>query len=707
MSVPRRESEVSLADLSPAAITACENPTTRLIVTDGPADAWIEAAVALDGEQARWEVLPLGVSTDLYRREQASALSRLRAWTFASVVEGAQEARDVLRRDVPGFLADLRRHPIEGARTLQDVFQEGEYNTWWFLEISEKSAYRGPFLNRLYYLALIRAVLAHSSFHEVWLCLRDRTLAEAVTNGPVKPLIRELPAGNGAPSLAAAAFLCRYLGNAVGIALRHLSQCMLVRGLGIVRALPSPPRTLLFFSFYPRMWSRPYETGASEWFFGSLPDSFPKSQPVQYGVWLTCSPWEIWRRRRELRAFFRRRTATCLTLFAGLRAIASVLSFAGLWRAVRFLMHWEDRIETTFLGHNVAPLVIEEIRRSLSSREFFRDLLLRRSLDELTRSTALGAVVYRLEFQPFENALLYGSKGRARTVAFQHSLFGRNYLPYFFVPGELSGRWTGADVERAMPVPDLVLTSGSFGRDVMLANGLPAEAVEVCGPVRYSGLGRYLTRQKDRRALRVRLGIDPDAPLLLVASAVSREEAMGLFAALAEGLPLGERVCLIFKSHPALPLDDEFVRLVGSRIGRDRYHILQPGADFYDLLTLAEMVVLTSTTLAIEAALLGVVPIVFDSGAVFDPKAVELDECVGFLVRNAAELREALRSIVTHDASLDTMRSKWPDMINRWFDRLDVDPNTRFIQILQKHGFLDPLYPLGDRSQTSSQVVPF
>jgi hypothetical protein len=364
------------------------------------------------------------------------------------------------------------------------------------------------------------------------------------------------------------------------------------------------------------------------------------------------------------------------------------LSSVALWRAVLFFLKAHDRIRASFLGADIARLVEEELQRSLSSTEVFRNLVLVRAMKVLSGSSSVKGLIYRLEFQPFECALLYGVKGRTRAVAFQHSLFGRNYLPYFFVPGELSEKGAGGSDAWAMPLPDLVLTSGGFGREIMVRNGLASQAVVVCGPVRYSALRRYLLCQRDRVGLRASLGIPADATVLLVATAVSREEARGLFAALAETLPRDKEVRLIFKSHPALPMDAEFTRMVGERGGSASYHILTPGVEFYDVLAAADAVVLTSSTLALEAVVLGVLPIVFDSGAVFDPKAVEPDECGGLLVRNAEELGGAIRQVVTRDPGLNALRTRWPDLVSRWLDRFEPDPDTRFVEILREKGFL-------------------
>lgn len=663
--------------------------TVRLVVTDGCPSRWMPAARAIDDGTCRWELLPVGISVDLYRMEHAAGLNTLRCWTFVDVPRCAAEARAELRRTMPQFISELRRQRVVGDKTLSELFTQGDLNIWWFLEISEKSAYRGPFLNRLYYLALIRAALAKGGYDEIWLCLQDEPLAQAIRsgcNGAVRHVRRAVigPHIWRSPALDALKVPARYGGNALGVAVLHLLRCWLVKLLRISRRAPAAPDAFLFVSYYPAMWSNAYGLTPSEWFFGSLPETLSKLHPVQYGIWLTSQPWEIWRQRVALRRFFRERSTVILSLWAGARAIQEVLSPGHFWRAIRIVIKGRFAIRATFAGCDVARLVTEELWRSLCSREFFLDLLLMRALERLTQAHAVAAVIYRLEFQPFEKAILYGIRGRTRSIAVQHSVFGCNYLPYFFAPEDLTGMPDNPG--DAMPAPDLIMTSGAMCRDAMLQSGFPPQKVAVCGPLRYSRLLQYRTDEIRRRRLRDRWGWPSTATVVYAATGVSREDGLGLLAAIAEGIASAKELVVIFKSHPALPLDEEFYRLVGPRLEPSRYRVLPLRASFYDELAAADAALVTGSTVALEAVCLGVFPILYASGASFDMKTFEPTEWGGLLVGEAEELKEALRMVVERDPSLQAMRAGWPRLVNQWFDRPETDPNARFMEALEKHG---------------------
>jgi len=660
----------------------------NLIIADQSPDSWIEAVLETDPSSAHWHVLPLGFSAERYRHEYAHVLDRFPRWDLADVAAAAGETRSTLRDRVPVLLAEIRKCPVEGTRTIPDLLQGDGFNAWWFLEISEKSAYRGPFINRLYCLAMIQTVVNQGAYKEVWLCLKDRLLAEAIIDEFKRQKIRFIhvgakPVGRIRNLLSGFA---RYAKHAVGIAVLHCAQVLMLRSLRIIEAVHLAPTDLLLFSFYPRMWAAPYSEHAAEWFFGSLPEFFPKEHRVRYAIWLTARPWEIWKRRRELRSFVRKRSVVCLAPIAGLGSVLALFSYRWWWVQIRLALNWQQRLGVSFLGFDISAIVADELRRSLSSSELFRDLILHRAWTNLARSTSLAAVLYRLEFQPFENAIIYGTKGRARTVAFQHSLIGENYLPYFFVPGELkpnSDPW-------AQPLPDLILTSGVFGREVMLRNGCLPETVEVCGPVRY----RKLMAQHSMRSGRIsesrsRLGLAVETKVLVVTTAVSREEAMGLLVALHKCIVDLEPFLVVFKSHPALPLEREFVELVGTQLGPSRYRILKSVDELYHSLTVAQAAILNHSTVAFEALVLGVLPIIFDSGAVFDPKAMEPHEWGGLLARNSEELMAALRKTARTNGEVQPLKERLLSQAGRWFDRPECDPYQRFIDILRKHGVLD------------------
>jgi hypothetical protein len=110
--------------------------------------------------------------------------------------------------------------------------------------------------------------------------------------------------------------------------------------------------------------------------------------------------------------------------------------------------------------------------------------------------------------------------------------------------------------------------------------------------------------------------------------------------------------------------------------------------DLYDFLTLADATVLTSSTVALECLALGRIPIIFETGSVFDPKALEPDECPGLLVRNATELCSAIEGVRSNSRVVAKLKEQADAILNQWFDMEGGDPNLRFMHLLEKQGIL-------------------
>ena len=659
----------------------------HLVITDSGPAAWVGRVRDAASSSSIVDVLPLGMSQDRYRARHGSGLEGLQPWKFADVTREINRARAMIRDCVPQLMMQLRRSRIDGAASFLDQFQRRGFNAWWFLEISEKSAYRGLLINRMYYLALVQSVLDSTTYQNVWLCLEDEVLSRSLSDGlRLLSIDCEMVKGAGTPSKrGVASWLILHLWNALGIGILHALQLLLVRGLKIADGRLPRSRSVLLFSFYPRMWSAPYSEEPSEWFFGALPKYFSTHAPHSYAIWLTAWPREIWAKRSELRSFFLAQNVLWLAPFAGTKAIASL--FDPKWWILHVrLSGWQQRSTGLRFGaFDASEMVCEELHRSLSSTEFSRDLLLFHAWKHLTSFLPVAAVLYRLEFQPFENAILYGTRGKTRAIAFQHSLFGKNYLPYHFVSGELGH----SSDPGSMPLADVILASGEAGRTVMLKNGCRPESVEVCGPLRYRDFFRRFGQPRERHAeAGKRLGVDWGTKILVVATAVSRPDAEGLFEALGQCAGYLGNMVVMFRSHPALALEKEFKAIVGSRLGSSQYRLLASVEELYDALSLADIAVVNHSTVALEALVLGVLPVIFDSGAVFDPKALESDEWAGMIASNAEELSRVLETVADGREDLVVKKQELLRQAGRWFDQPEEDPYPRFLEALSRHGML-------------------
>lgn len=628
-------------------------------------------------------VLPLGIDRSAFVRGTTAG-----SWTVVDISAPADKAEALVREFVPSFIYQLPREKLSGGETLFNLFEDSRVNSWWFLEISEKSPLRGRLINQLYFLALIRAVVERGGFDEIWLDLEDSSLAKTVCGrlGP-RVIVRDLSApSRRLVSRLVQEPLLRYPVFAAGTYLLHVARYMILCATGLARQQPVDD-AVAFFSFYPAWWSRPYETNATDRFFERLPDVIRRRAPICYAVWLTAGPITLWRRRRAIREFVCRHKVVLLQSALGLRAASKALSLRYWRRLIRFRFSLSRRINGEFAGFPIGKLMAEEIGRSMSAAEFFMDIMISRAFERLTGQARLRAVIYRTEFQPFEKAILSGIRGKTLGIAFQHSTFGRNYLPYFFVPGELKGYNDGSRC--AMPLPDLLLTTGWYAREVMVNNGFDSNRVEVCGPVRYARLLEYCRSQRPREEIRRNLGLDLSAVIFLVASSVVREGSWAMLVALRQALEtLPVLPYIVFNSHPAMRLDSEFHEQVGKLLRADGCRVLASDTLLHDYLAASDGIILTGTTVGVEAMLLGVVPVVFESRFVFDAKSMSEVAEACLVVNDAAGLSSALRQIMEHDAHIGEVRAYWDSAISRMFDRIDADPNERFAQILAKHGLV-------------------
>jgi len=666
-----------------------------LVITDNTEGGWLDKAVELWAEATLWEILPLGISEETYAADHQGKLDQLGMWRFCDIQSIADSAQEQIREFLPGFIFELPRQALGSGGSLFDLLKSPKANLWWFLEISEKSPLRGRLVNQLYFLALIRAAISQRRYDEVWCAVADKGLARSVvgsasTLGPVRlirPLAtRRLLSFSGKAWVRESTIL-RYFVNLCRAFVLNLHQSVLLRLIGSVNWRSSSSESIVFFSFYPAWWHNPYGEDPAEIFVQLLPAEISRRSPVCYAVWLTLKPFEIWKRRNEISQVFERLKMIPLQGVLGLRDCLCIISPRHLARLLRFRFRLANHLRASFAGFNVAELVVNEIHRSMTSSEFFLGLLMMRAFESLTQKVATRAVVYRVEFQPFEKAILAGIRGRTIGVAFQHSTFVRNYLPYFFVPGELQGYNDGDS--RAMPLPYLLVTSGRYAREIMARNGFEPQRLEVSGPVRYARLLEYRRTQRSSAEIRRTLGLDTLAVIFLVATSVMKAESLGLLIALRHALEtLPVLPYVVFKSHPAMPLDSEFLELVGPRLESVGYRVLPPDAPIYEYVAAADGVLLSGSTVGWEAMLLGVVPIVFESLTTFPATSMSEIEEACFLVHDASELSRAMRWTIDRDARIHDIHAHWDDAVGQMFDQIYNDPNERFIEILAKHGLV-------------------
>ena len=139
---------------------------------------------------------------------------------------------------------------------------------------------------------------------------------------------------------------------------------------------------------------------------------------------------------------------------------------------------------------------------SFSSSSFFNALLIDRALQKLPLDN-LNLLIYRLEFQPHERALLYNTKGKVQSVGYQHSALSKNFLNYVFKKDELGWHWGKRAESSSMPLPDHIFTSGQIGFDYMSIAGYPEDHLFIWGGIRYYDLRKNIHLMSSKNELRI------------------------------------------------------------------------------------------------------------------------------------------------------------------------------------------------------------
>lgn len=639
-----------------------------LVVIDGFAHGFREQLPSCAGG---CHVLTLGVPPEWVRGEVHEGVA------FVDVAPLAAAARDALRSFVPAFYAGLPGRPMADGRTLSETLFPGDAQAWWLTDLSEKSIFRGHLIERLYALALVREAIEQHRPDHVWLGLRDEPLAECLQQGlQGSATVRRLDA----PSKARANHGLRARLLTLGTALEFILVRLLLVGMNSRRVRSARGR-LVFFSFYPAWWRNAWEgkDKRTEVFFQGLPRRLAEHQEYtsEYAVWLVGSPFDWLRKLRRLRELAATADINVLQKSCPLSAVYRLFgrSVRGVVGRVRRLS--EAALTGQFAGFPIGELLRDELLHTVSDRELYRNLLLRESTRGLVPGGG-GAFIFRVEFQPFERALLQGIGGACKSFGFQHSSVGEDYLSHRFPSAEVHALDHDAAAAR---FPDYFLCTGWIPAQILLDNGFAPDRVVVCGAVRYPELRRLLALpQAPQQSTQ-------EKSTILVPVSLDRQEALSLAAVLAEAVRGREsRLCIRVKGHPA---DDHSARVAGFLCQGNpllSVEIMPAGGTLYEGIVASRALVMTGSTVGLEALALGVVPIVYQNGHMFSYTMSSLQAVrdAVVIVGNVAELATALDRVLAETVPFAELREKWLLAVDSMLGGLHGEaPEDLFIQAVE------------------------
>jgi surface carbohydrate biosynthesis protein (TIGR04326 family) len=654
-----------------------------LVITDSIESGWIDQA---GGEGREFDILALGINGEILPQLEAKKYARLSSYRIIDVSEFAQKAQDKVRKFIPSFIYEFPRKEYSG-RSLIKLLRAGKgVNLWWFTEMSEKGALRTPFIKRLYSFELIRNATAAEKYDEIWVDVGDIEIIKLLSANENKlPRLRII-----SKPREASLFWIRVLLGAVKPQISAFARRLLLKAGKSGKTKEIPEKTVLFFSLFPYFWIKSGR-GYSENFFRSVPEELGKSAPVRFAVWFSPRFSRFWKEQRELRKAAGQLQLILLENYLNLLDFISTafLSLSYLLKVLIYRIFIQPKIKAEYEGFNINNIVKSELNHSLQSAEIFKCILMMKALGNLLKKNPVSSLIYRAEFQPHERAIVYGARGRCKTVAFQHQAIGRNHLQYQFPSEEIKRYSSNQNDPDNLPLPDKFLVAGEYPAEVLKNSGFSEADIGICGPARYAGLVNYLKQSKTRSAVRKEYGFSNDQRIFLITTPSVREEMLNLMFSLTRAMNGdGRQPTFLFKSHPVYKHDREVIEIIKNNCPDLKYSFLPDDVCLNDYLVLADALILTGTTVGVESICLGTLPILFENNATFSLNPLSEIRNAYLRVGNSQDLAGALRAVAENDAGLTNIKKNWPAAVKKIFFSLDKDPNARFCSLLKESGVL-------------------
>ncbi|MBI5701752.1 hypothetical protein HZC34_07945 [Candidatus Saganbacteria bacterium] len=590
-----------------------------------------------------------------------------------------KEARD--------FYLDLIR---DFPRKVSDILAFNGRNLWWYLNASEKSIWTGKIIHRLYAFLRFCHTCDEKNYDEIFFFVRDDLLRESVVNYSKSKKIQysSFKAKKIFLNLEknTIAFLIMYFFRAIRIWLRMFLKLLALRFLGLKTVKDIPAGSFGIFSIYPIWWNRSVAGKSSECFFGSVPDGLSKKEKVIYILWLTDSWFMLLMNGKRLKSFFMDRTALVLEKFITISDLFILFDYNILMKFIR-LIKFSDKLDCELKGVNVSGFFCDELTRSLINPMFFQWILLDRSIGRIDLAN-LKALLFRLEFQPLEKALLYNAQDNVKSFGFQHSAIGKNFLNYVFTNNELVVSLVNKSDINSMPLPDYIFTCGRRGVENLLFAGYPKDRLAVAGGVRFHKLFDYSRKKPAQHELREKYHLPSDRKIIFVAASQLLNETICMLEDLIETITSrNEPYHVIIKSNPNKDKNKQYlagiIKPLEKANGRVSHEIFREDMQLYDFITLADYVLLTGGSVAFESMVLGVVPLVYDCEPQFSHNPmIEYPQAV-LIVNNSESIGNAFE-IINDPRVLDGIKTYWEKPLSDMFSDVLHDPTDDFLELLEE-----------------------
>ena len=522
--------------------------------------------------------------------ETADGSRQVRLGDYLSLDEIEQADRDAI-----GWIKRVRTAEIAG-RPLRDRLTYRGDSLWWFVEI---------YLHRMRVIeTLYRAVTATENLFRTE---QPRSVTLVDGDAIAQLVVKEGARRHGSAFRGASSgawFHARRLAGTIVKGVAFLVQAF-VSHLR-VRHRPTAPaggRIAIAAFVHAAFWR---STADREAYVGPVLKELVARVPASDLVFVGLGPRTVFRARTLASQVRNWKGAPpdvhSIEGYAGLRAMSGSLRY-GLTsgRVRRWLWHSVDLRRAAVIGgydtwrfvrHELAGVAYLQLPWSVRIMDEIAA-----ALDHLQPRVALTYA----EAGGWGRALVIEARRRGIAVCgLQHGFIHRHWMNYLHDPDEMAP----ASGSPGFPRPDLTLLFDRFATEHLVTRGsFPASSLGIMGNPRLDELAEAARQQTDqtRLATRRRLGIDPEARVVLLATKY-RERAHAALLALFDAVRSMPGIHLVVRCHPA-ETPGPYLALARGASG---VSVAPAGVDLVSSLAVSDLVVTVNSSVALEAMALGV-----------------------------------------------------------------------------------------------------
>jgi surface carbohydrate biosynthesis protein (TIGR04326 family) len=652
-----------------------------------------EALVSLQGRldvNSTVDVLTLGFTESAFRSEHKDLLSQIKAkLTFIDLSPYYRDVQARSREFCLNFKFEFPRKVLYRNLSLLDLFSTDSFNMWWFTGLSEMGNFRTRFVEDIYALTLV-SIFIDNEYDYVVLDIVDETMYKLVSEYCELNEITLIKTVRAPRTLKVKIKSHFRLWWPVNISIFFISQLIKLfffRTFKIGYQLASNSTSLLFFSFFPSLWSINQGGDAKNKIFSvivpQVNDTIPSHDLVH-----TIDLRNFLKLVVPHRKTFRKQGIIFLENYLRLKDLFYLISPQHIQPLIKLEHKILGNIDERYLKFDISSLVAEALHQSLSDQELYRDILIYRGLNNIFNSQRIPGIIHPSEFQCYEKAIWQASKKhKVKSFAFQHSAIGQNWLNYYFDENEIQLANKNPDDKRFLPLPDCFVTAGEYPQKVMLQNGFRHNQLHLCGALRYDHLADYLKNRKSKRDLKSIYKISNDKPIIMILSGVNAKESDDLLTSVFVALKtISTEYTVYYKMHP-LARNESRIKKIYNQVGiENELTILPVNANYFDFISMADVTVFNNSTIGVESIALGVPAISYESyHSMTSFDIVEVGDAVYHAI-NAEEISSSLTSIIEKNERLTRAQESWPTAITDTFYKLDGHSTKRFIEIIENTG---------------------